>query len=188
MIFSRESANNVVENNVISNPVLRYNIEDWELTGGGNVARRNCVWSTRHQGNGGIQPGLEVATLENKVDRARLRDRGDKDFRLRAGQPVPELRSQPAARRPRSARRRGLRRAAAQRRGAVWPGGRLRLRAKVVSKSARASASKRAVLKVRAAASGAASARCACAAAATCTAPQLGQRRARACAGSAACT
>ena len=32
---------------------------------------------------------------------------------------------------------------------AVWPGGRLRLRAKVVSESARASAAKRAVLKVR---------------------------------------
>jgi hypothetical protein len=31
----------------------------------------------------------------------------------------------------------------------VWPGGRLRLRAKVVSKGARASASKRAILKVK---------------------------------------
>ena len=32
--FSRESANNVVEHNVISNSVLRWNIEDWELNGG----------------------------------------------------------------------------------------------------------------------------------------------------------
>ena len=73
IIFSRESANNVAENNVISNPVLRYNIEDWELTGGGNMARRNCVWSTRHQGNAGIQPGLEVPTIDNKVIEPRLR-------------------------------------------------------------------------------------------------------------------
>ena len=31
--FARESANNVVEHNVISNSVLRWNIEDWELSG-----------------------------------------------------------------------------------------------------------------------------------------------------------
>ena len=37
--FARQSANNVVEHNVISNSVLRWNIEDWELTGTGNVAR-----------------------------------------------------------------------------------------------------------------------------------------------------
>ena len=50
VVFSRESANNVVENNVISNPVVRYNLEDFELVGRGNVARRNCLWSTRHSG------------------------------------------------------------------------------------------------------------------------------------------
>jgi hypothetical protein len=148
IIFSRESAHNLAENNVISNPVLRYNIEDWELTGSGNVARRNCVWSTRHQGNGGIQPGLEVATTENKVVEPEFLDRGEKDFRLRADSPclnfAPSL--QPAGRK---APRRGpavrLRSDAAT----VWPGGRLRLRARVVSKSARASASKRAILKVK---------------------------------------
>ena len=53
-MFSRKSSNNVVENNVISNPLVRYNIESFELTGSGNVARRNCVWSTRHWGNAGI--------------------------------------------------------------------------------------------------------------------------------------
>jgi len=40
VVFSRVSSNNVVENNLISNPVVRYNIEDFELTGRGNVARR----------------------------------------------------------------------------------------------------------------------------------------------------
>ena len=33
VVFSRKSANNVVENNAISNPVVRYNIEDYELSG-----------------------------------------------------------------------------------------------------------------------------------------------------------
>ena len=68
VVFSRTSANNVVENNVISNPVVRYNIEDYELTGTGNVARRNCLWSTRHPGNpAGLQPGLAVPVVENIV-------------------------------------------------------------------------------------------------------------------------
>ena len=97
IIFSRESANNLAENNVISNPVLRYNIEDWELTGGGNMARRNCVWSTRHPGNAGIQPGLGVATVENKVTDPGYMNRGAKDFRLRADSPCAELRREPAA-------------------------------------------------------------------------------------------
>jgi hypothetical protein len=149
IIFSRESARNLAENNVISNPVLRYNIEDWELTGAGNVARRNCLWSTRHEGNAGIQPGLGVATTENRVIEPRFVDRGAKDFRLRADSPcldsAPSL--QPAANK--APAKRGL---AVRLRSAtafVWPGGHLRLRARVVSTSARASASKRAILKVK---------------------------------------
>ena len=50
VIFSRESSGNVVEHNVISNSRLRWNLEDWELTGTPNVARRNCVWTTRADG------------------------------------------------------------------------------------------------------------------------------------------
>ena len=151
IIFSRESANNLAENNVISNPVLRYNIEDWELTGGGNMARRNCVWSPRDRGTGSIQPGIEVATVENKVSDPDYVNRGDKDFRLRADSPCANLAatSQPATKKP-SARRRGRRPVRLRSNTAsVWPGGRLRLRAKVVSAAARASASKRASLKVR---------------------------------------
>jgi hypothetical protein len=148
IIFSRESARNLVESNVISNPVLRYNIEDWELTGAGNVTRRNCVWSTRHEDNAGIQPGLAVATVENRVTEPRFVDRAGKDFRLRGDSPcldsapslLPAARTAPA--------KRGL---AVRLRSAtafVWPGGHLRLSARVVSKSARAAASNRAILKV----------------------------------------
>jgi parallel beta-helix repeat protein len=147
VIFSRESANNVVENNVISNPVVRYNIEDWELSGGGNLARRNCVWSTRHPGNAGIEPGLAFPAVENLVRQPEFVNRGGKDFRLRPGSPclsfsgaLPKAKSKPKKRRP-------VRLRANTRH--LWPGGKLRLRAKVKSPSARASASTRAVLKVR---------------------------------------
>jgi hypothetical protein len=151
IIFSRESANNLAESNVISNPVLRYNIEDWELTGGGNMARRNCVWSSRHRGTGGIQPGIEVATLDNRVSEPGYVNRGGKDFRLRSDSPCANLSAtlQPATKKP-PARRRGTRAVRLRSNTAsVWPGGRLRLRAKVVSVAARASAAKRATLKVR---------------------------------------
>jgi hypothetical protein len=151
IIFSRESANNLAESNVISNPVLRYNIEDWELTGGGNMARRNCVWSSRHRGTGGIQPGIEVATLDNRVSEPGYVNRGGKDFRLRSDSPCANLSAtlQPATKKP-PARRRGTRAVRLRSNTAsVWPGGRIRLRAKVVSVAARASAAKRATLKVR---------------------------------------
>ena len=75
VIFSRTSANNVVENNVISNPALRYNIEDWELSGGGNVARRNCLWSDRHKG-GGHPAGSRGAGGRQPRDRPWLREPG----------------------------------------------------------------------------------------------------------------
>jgi parallel beta-helix repeat protein len=149
IIFSRESSNNLAENNVISNPVLRYNIEEWELTGQGNMARRNCIWSAR-QGNGGLQPDLGIATIDNKVSEPRYVDRSDKDFRLRADSPCAGFSwgAQPAAKKaPAKAYKRAL--SLRGNTAAVWPGGHLRLRAKVRSEAARASAAKRAVLKVR---------------------------------------
>ena len=148
VIFSRESANNVVEANVITNPALRYNIEDYELSGGGNVARRNCLWSDRHKG-GGLQPGLGVSLLENLVIDPGYVNRGGKDFRLRAGSPCANMATglAPQAAPKRKRRARPVRLRSGTR--AVWPGGRLRLRAKVKSPAARAAASKQAVLKVR---------------------------------------
>jgi hypothetical protein len=149
IIFSRESANNLAEYNVISNPVVRYNIEDWELTGRGNMARRNCVWSTRHEGHAGIQPGLAVAAVDNKVIEPGYANRAAKDFRLRADSPcVSFAASLQPTRKPRP--KRGRRPVSLRSNTAlVWPGGKLRLGARVVSRSARAAAAKRAVLKVR---------------------------------------
>ena len=148
IVFSRESSNNLAENNVISNPVLRYNIEEWELTGSGNMARRNCIWSTRHGGPGGLQPGLHVATVENKVTEPGFVNRADKDFRLRADSPCLDFSPSPQPAEKRSPRKRGAVSLSSDT-ARVWPGGRLRLRAKVVSEGARASAAKQAVLKVR---------------------------------------
>jgi hypothetical protein len=148
VLFSRTSANNVVEHNIITNPALRYNIEDFELSGGGNVARRNCLWSDRHKG-GGLQPGLAVPVLDSLVTDPGYANRGAKDFRLKPGSPCASFSKalQPQQAKKRKKRSRPVRLRAVTRK--VWPGGRLRLRAKVKSPGARAAASRKAVLKVR---------------------------------------
>jgi hypothetical protein len=150
VVFSRKSANNVVENNVLSNPLVRYNIESYELTGAGNVARRNCVWSTRHWGNAGIQLDVEVPVPENLVTEPGYVNRAAKDFRLRPDSPCVTFTPTPAAPQPvkvsKKPRRPVRLRASAP---ALWPGGRVRLRAYLTPAAALAAGSKRAVLKIR---------------------------------------
>jgi nitrous oxidase accessory protein NosD len=88
VIFSRESSGNVVEHNVISNSVLRWNVEQWELTGRFNIAQRNCMWSTRtdqYGQDGGLQPANEFAAFGNVVADPRFVDGGMRDYRLRLG-------------------------------------------------------------------------------------------------------
>jgi hypothetical protein len=92
--YARESANNVVEHNVISNSVLRWNIEDWELTGGGNVARLNCVWTARtgsYAREGGVMVTRDFTALQNLIADPRFVNRTAKDFRLAAGSPCAAL-------------------------------------------------------------------------------------------------
>jgi parallel beta helix pectate lyase-like protein len=98
VVFSRKSAGNVVERNVISNPVVRYNVEDFELSGGGNVARSNCLWSARHPGHAGIQPEIEVQITENLVTEPAYMNRDAKDFRLPSDSPCFGF--SPGSRRP----------------------------------------------------------------------------------------
>jgi hypothetical protein len=98
VVFSRNSAGNTVEQNVISNPVVRYNIEDFELTGTGNVARRNCLWSARHPDRAGVQPDIEVPVQDSVVSEPAYRARDDKDFRLAADSPCAPF--SPGMRRP----------------------------------------------------------------------------------------
>ena len=87
IVFSRRSGRNVVEENVISNPVVRYNVEDFELTGERNVARRNCLWSTRHADGAGVQPDITVPVVESVVSEPAFADRGRKDFRVGPASP-----------------------------------------------------------------------------------------------------
>jgi hypothetical protein len=92
--YARVSANNVVEHNVVSNSVLRWNIEDWELTGTGNVARQNCVWTTRtgsYAREGGIMVSRDFTAADNLIADPRFVNRVAKDFRLAAGSPCAVL-------------------------------------------------------------------------------------------------
>jgi parallel beta-helix repeat protein len=149
VVFSRKSANNIVENNVLSNPLVRYNIETFELTGTGNVARRNCVWSTRHWGNSGIQLEVGIPVLENVVTEPAFVNRGGKDFRLLQGSPCVTFTPIPVAPPPVRVSKRPKRpvrlRASAP---SLWPGGRVRLRAYLTPAAAIAAGSEKAILKI----------------------------------------
>jgi parallel beta-helix repeat protein len=90
VIFSGEggdtSDDNVVENNVITNSKIRFNVESWypNSSGTGNVARNNCLYGGK-QGNVGTQDGFKASS--NLVVDPQFTDRGSKDFRLKVGSP-----------------------------------------------------------------------------------------------------
>jgi parallel beta-helix repeat protein len=149
VVFSRKSSNNVVENNVLSNPLVRYNIESFELTGSGNVARRNCVWSTRHWGFAGIQLDVGIPVLDNLVTEPGYVNRAAKDFRLRPDSPcvtfTPAPAQPPPVRVSKKPKRPVRLRASAP---ALWPGGHVRLRAYLMPAAAPAAGSQQAVLRL----------------------------------------
>ena len=91
VVFARRSAHNVIEHNVIANSIVRYNVEDFELRGSGNVVRRNCLWSPFFGGNALISPGIGVEVSDNLVSEPGYLDRDRKDFRLSPAQPVLQL-------------------------------------------------------------------------------------------------
>jgi parallel beta-helix repeat protein len=89
-VGSSTSSNNVVENNIVTNATLRYNIESWypDAVGTGNVARNNCVFGGA-RGNIAAQVGFTAA--RNLTADPLYVDRGAKDFRLRSGSPCVEV-------------------------------------------------------------------------------------------------
>ena len=87
IVFARRSARNVIEHNVIANSIVRYNVEDFELRGAGNVVRRNCLWSPIFGGIALTSPGIGVELLDNLVAEPEYLDREGKDFRLPPASP-----------------------------------------------------------------------------------------------------
>jgi hypothetical protein len=150
VVFSRKSSNNVVEFNVLSNPLVRYNLEDYELTGKGNIARRNCVWSLRHWGNAGIQLGISVPVVDSVVTDPGYVNRLAKDFRLLPNSPCNSFTPTAVAQPPVVEPRKKLRRAVRLRAGAsaVSSGERLVLRAAIISRAALTTSSRLAALKI----------------------------------------
>ena len=152
VVFSRRSSNNVLERNVLSNPVIRYNVEEYNLTGSGNIVRRNCLWSTRHWGNSGVQFDIGVPVVENVVTDPGFVSRDGKDFRLTPGSqcagfnPGPGSRAPQLPRAQRKPRRPVLLRAT---KSAIRVGRRLRLRATLQPGSPPAPPDARAMLRVR---------------------------------------
>ena len=64
------SENNLVAGNLITNSVIRFNVEsNWDTeVGSGNVVRGNCIGGgARDQGNGGLQEPAEGYTLADNV-------------------------------------------------------------------------------------------------------------------------
>jgi nitrous oxidase accessory protein NosD len=77
------SDDNMVENNIITNSTLRYNVESWwdcEKVGSGNLVRENCIWPKSIDGIG-YTLGANVYADPLFLDRA------GKDFRVRDTSP-----------------------------------------------------------------------------------------------------
>ena len=100
VIFSRESAGNIVEHNVISNSRLRWNLEDWELTG--TVQRRAAQLRVDRRAtdsygrNGGIQPAPDFAVANNLIADPSFMDRdGPTTTGVRLGSPCLDAYTSP---------------------------------------------------------------------------------------------
>jgi hypothetical protein len=89
----RAAADNLVQGNVISNSMIRENVEshfDGPI-GTGNVVRRNCIGGgVRDAGMGGIlEPPVGFEAIDNVLEQPAFR--GLDDYRLAAGSPCAEV-------------------------------------------------------------------------------------------------
>ncbi len=80
------SSNNLVENNIISNSLIKHNVESWWASGIGvnNRADRNCLWNGK-LGNIAAQVGFTAS--DNTIADPLFTNRAAKDFTLAAGSP-----------------------------------------------------------------------------------------------------
>jgi parallel beta-helix repeat protein len=87
ILFGETSANNIVHDNIVTNAYERFNLEDYNGTGIGNVARDNCLWASvgnpYFDQNGGTDPALasHVTLTNNSVQNPNYVNRAGKDFR-----------------------------------------------------------------------------------------------------------
>lgn len=90
VIFGRQSDQNVVEDNIISNSHVRHNVESATSSAGGNVVRGNCLWSTNAGYGGeplgsGVLPGPGFSLGSNTIADPRFKNRVN--FRPAPGSP-----------------------------------------------------------------------------------------------------
>lgn len=87
------SSDNVIEENLITNSRLRYNVESWwpegNPVGEGNVVRRNCISGGNY---GNVQaPQVGFTATENVFADPGYVDRAGKDFRIPSSSPCAAL-------------------------------------------------------------------------------------------------
>jgi hypothetical protein len=88
VLYGEGATGNVVSNNLITNSNVRFNVEHFELHGGGNALASNCVRaggsSDYYNRDGGIAPDLEryVRVSDNEEADVRYVNRARKDFRV----------------------------------------------------------------------------------------------------------
>ncbi|MFN8121224.1 MAG: right-handed parallel beta-helix repeat-containing protein [Thermoleophilia bacterium] len=80
------SYGNLVENNIISNSLIRYNVESWwgGTVGTNNRANKNCLWNGKL---GNVAPQVGFTAAENLVTNPQFTNRAGKDFTLMPGSP-----------------------------------------------------------------------------------------------------
>jgi Right handed beta helix region/Polysaccharide lyase len=85
--FGEASSNNLVENNLITNAQLRYNVESWYPDGNpigtGNIVRNNCIWG----GERGNIDGPGFSATGNLIANPLYLDRASGNFALQGGSP-----------------------------------------------------------------------------------------------------
>lgn len=95
------SSNSTIENNIISNSKVRWNLESWwgeaQTIGKGNAVRNNCAYASnlnsRYNSNGTIRTGSSVgyALSDNVVADPLFLNRTVKDLRLHSGSPCASV-------------------------------------------------------------------------------------------------
>ena len=92
---TRESENNLIEHNLITNSTIRYNVEShWPgSVGSGNIVRQNCVFGgARDDGEGGIEtPAEGFEASDNLIADPLYVDPDAGDYALEEDSPCSEL-------------------------------------------------------------------------------------------------